>query len=97
MSWLHGGEVFGIKESDVNITEPQIGPTQGLPPGIGAIKFQLLLPETKLDATLTADVVIAFTTLLLGLSLGTWLGRLSLFQTLQRQAHLLYHSYSNLD
>jgi hypothetical protein len=73
-----GGEVFGGKESDYTIVEPHEGPTRGLPPGIGAVEFQLL-PETKFDATLTADVVIAFTTLS-GLSLGTWLDRLSTFK-----------------
>jgi hypothetical protein len=77
LGWLRGGEVFGGKESDFTITAPHEGPTRGLPPGIGAVEFQLL-PETKSDATLTADVVIAFTTLS-GLSLGTWLARLSTF------------------
>jgi hypothetical protein len=54
------------------MTLPQDGPSRGLPLGVGAVEYTLLL-ETKSNPTIVAaDVVTAFTTLS-GLSPGgTW-------------------------
>jgi hypothetical protein len=48
-----------------------------LPPGSGAVEARLLA-ATKSDQTITADVIIAFTTLS-GLGLGRWFQRLQGF------------------
>jgi hypothetical protein len=50
-----------------------------LAPNIGAIEFRLLT-STKLDKTVTADVIIAWLCLS-GLSLGKWMTRLDLFES----------------
>lgn len=75
LGWLRGGEIFGMKANEVSVTRPVDGPTMDLPPGVGAISCRLK-PDTKSDPTITADVIMAFTTVT-GLSLGLWLDRLS--------------------
>ena len=77
LGWLRGGEIFEADETDLVLTLPIDGPTRGLPPGIGAVEYSLL-PETKSDPTIVADVVIAFTTMS-GLSIGKWALRLQAF------------------
>jgi hypothetical protein len=42
LAWLRALETFGLTWSDVDITNPQDGPTVGLPLGIGDIKLTLL-------------------------------------------------------
>jgi hypothetical protein len=73
LAWLRGGEVFSAAPEDLSMD----GPTRGLPPGVGALEFSLLA-ATKLDPTLAADVVVAYTTLT-GLSPGKWATRLARF------------------
>ena len=77
LGWLRGGEIFEAEETDLVVTLPIDGPTRGLPPGIGAVEYSLL-PETKSDPTIVADVVSAFTTMS-GLSPGKWALRLQSF------------------
>jgi hypothetical protein len=77
LGWLRSGETFGIGPADVNLIPPSEGPTRGLPPGCGAIEARLLA-ATKSDRTVTADVVVAYTTLS-GLSLGVWFERVLAF------------------
>jgi hypothetical protein len=78
LGWLQSGEILQGQVDDYHVTAPQDGPSRNLPPGIGAIEARLLA-STKSDPTLTADVVIAFSTPLSGLSLGKWLQRLQKF------------------
>jgi len=72
--WLCAQETFALKWDDLTVIEPQDGPSVELPLGMGAI-LALLLPDTKSSQTITADVVMAYTTAS-GLSLGKWLHRL---------------------
>ena len=74
LGWLRSQETFSVSRSDVTITSPSQGPTRGLPPNVGAIELRLK-ENTKSDQSLTADIIIAYTTLS-GLSLGKWLTRL---------------------
>jgi hypothetical protein len=77
LGWLRGGEIFEADQADLVVTLPNNGPSRGLPPGVGAVEYSLL-PETKSDPTLVADVILAFTTLS-GLSPGKWALRLQAF------------------
>jgi hypothetical protein len=77
LGWLRSGEVFGLGMEDITLVDPCDGPARGLPPGCGAVEGRLL-GATKSDQTLTADVVVAYTTLS-GLSLGKWFARLATF------------------
>jgi hypothetical protein len=76
--WLRSGELFGAERKDVTLTRPELGPTRGLPHGVGAVELDLGA-ETKSDPCQTADVIMAWETLS-GLSVGKWLERLSLFE-----------------
>jgi hypothetical protein len=78
LGWLRGGEIFEAEEDDLVVTLPVDGATRGLPPGVGAVEFSLL-PETKSDPTIVADVVTAFTTMS-GLSPGKWALRVQAFR-----------------
>ena len=77
LGWLRSQETFSASPADITITPPAQGPTRGLPPNIGAVELRLL-ESTKSHQSLTADIVIAYTTLS-GLSLGKWLSRLFSF------------------
>jgi hypothetical protein len=77
LGWLRGGELYKGQDTDLTLTPPAEAASQGLPPGIGAVAFDLL-PETKTDPCRTADVVIAWETLS-GFRLGRWLTRLLAF------------------
>jgi hypothetical protein len=74
LGWERSSDIFMTSPEAINITHPREGATRNLPPGVGAAEHTLL-DETKLDATLVADVVIAYTTLS-RLSVGFWLERL---------------------
>lgn len=74
LGWLRGNELFGMGQTDVSVTRPELGPTVGLPPMCGVVQLRLA-PETKSSPTRTADVVVAYTSGS-GLSLGKWLERL---------------------
>lgn len=74
LSWLRGGELFGLEWEDVTIVGPADGPTLGLDLGIGAIALQLL-PETKTNRTSRADQYISYCSAS-GLSCGYWLEEL---------------------
>jgi hypothetical protein len=87
LGWLRSGETFHGHQDDYLLTEPVEGPTRNLPPGIGAIEVRLLA-ATKSDPTVTADVMIAFTTFS-GLSLGRWMKRLQRF-TIYDPTHGLF-------
>lgn len=75
LGWLRGGEIFATNWPDVETAPPSYdGGRHGLPPHAGAILLSLT-PETKSDATITADVVMAWTTSG-GFQLGYWLTQL---------------------
>ena len=78
LGWLRGGGLFDGKRDDPVLTLPQDGPSRGLPPGTGAIE-RALLPETKSDPALLADVVVALTTAS-GLGPCKWALRLQSFE-----------------
>eukprot|EP00956_Cyclotella_meneghiniana_P014930 scaffold22621_cov36-Cyclotella_meneghiniana.AAC.1 len=75
LGWLRSSECLSLTWADVSLVLPDKGPTCDLPAGIGMVLLRLS-EQTKSDRTRTADIVIAFTTLS-GLSLGSWLRRLS--------------------
>jgi hypothetical protein len=77
--WLRSGELFQGHKADITLTVPSDGPTRGLPNGVGVVEFDLGL-ETKSDPCITADVVMAWTSLS-GLSVGRWLERLACFES----------------
>jgi hypothetical protein len=70
-AWLGALETFGLTWSDVDITNPQDGPTVGLPLGIGVIQLTLL-PQTQSNQATPADMIVAYTSAL-GLPPGLWL------------------------
>jgi hypothetical protein len=70
LGWLRSTEGFSLRWDDVAVTPPPDGPSLDLPPGIGAL-ILTLLPETKTSRALTADVVLAYTTMS-GFSVGKW-------------------------
>jgi hypothetical protein len=72
-------ETFATASDSVTLVDPLDGPTRRLSPNIGAIELRLLA-ATKSDQTMTADVIIAWTSLS-GLSLGTWMSRLANFDS----------------
>jgi hypothetical protein len=74
LGWLRAMEVFSLRWTDVEVTEPGDGAMLDLPPATGAISLRLL-PQTKSDQSRTADVIIAYTTAS-GFSMGRWLHRL---------------------
>jgi hypothetical protein len=78
LGWLRSGELFGGAREDLTLTRPVEGPTRGLPPGVGAVEYNLS-EETKSDPCQTADVIMAWETLS-GLSVGKWLDRLLEFE-----------------
>lgn len=57
----------------MTITHPTDGPLVGLPSGMGMLEFRLL-PETKTSRSVTADVIVAYTTVS-GYSIGSWATR----------------------
>jgi hypothetical protein len=80
LGWLRSTEGFSLRWEDVAVTLPADGPSLDLPPGIGAL-ILTLLPETKSSRALTADVVLAYTTMT-GFSVGKW----------YRRAHMSCHA-----
>lgn len=74
LGWLRAMECMSLRQRDVSLYPPDMGQRIGLPLGVGALLLRLL-PATKSSQTLTADVIIAWTTSS-GLSLGTWFNRL---------------------
>jgi hypothetical protein len=75
LGWLRGGETFATDWVDVEVSEPSAdGGRYGLPPHTGAVLLTLT-PETKSDATITADIVMAWATSG-GFQLGHWLTEL---------------------
>jgi hypothetical protein len=74
LGWLRAMELFSLVWSDLTVLEPQDGPVLNLPVGTGVILARLL-PETKSSTTITADMVMAYTSVS-GLSLGKWIHRL---------------------
>lgn len=75
LGWLRSSEVFSLTWADITVVFPSDGPMYDIPPGLGMILLRLL-PQTKSNRTATADVVVAFQTLI-GLHLGCWCHRLS--------------------
>jgi hypothetical protein len=74
LSWLRGGELFGMDWDGNDVIEPETGPSRGLPPGVGAVLWKLLA-QTKSNRTSRADIAMAYTASS-GLSIGKWLHRL---------------------
>jgi hypothetical protein len=79
LGWLRSMETFAAASDSVTLVYPLDGPTRGLSPNIGAIELRLLA-ATKSDQMMTADVIIAWTSLS-GLSLDTWMSRLANFDS----------------
>ena len=73
LGWLRGGEAFGFKWSDVKYISSREGSAHDLPPGLGALIFQLG-PETKSERNKNVDVVISSKSAS-GLNLGKWYRR----------------------
>uniref|UniRef100_A0A7S1ZL27 Uncharacterized protein n=1 Tax=Trieres chinensis TaxID=1514140 RepID=A0A7S1ZL27_TRICV len=61
LTWLRSQELFSLDWPSVDQIPPHQGSTAGLPPGIGVLLFRLL-PATKADQTIMADVVVAWQT-----------------------------------
>ena len=78
LGWLRSGELFDGDRQDLTLTQPLDGPTRGLPPGVGAVEYNLS-DETKSDPCQTVDVIMAWETLS-GLGVGRWLERLLTFE-----------------
>jgi hypothetical protein len=74
LGWLRGGELFGLRWSDITLTLPSEGPIHDLPPGIGMVGLQLS-PETKSQRTRAVDMSLAYETIS-GYQLGLWIRRL---------------------
>ena len=74
LGWLRAAEVFGLNWADLEVTEPHLGPTVGLPANQGVMRLRLLL-QTKSDRTRQADMILAYTSSS-GLSVGKWYHRL---------------------
>jgi hypothetical protein len=79
MGMLRGGECFNLERSSVAVVPPALGPTRGLPAGIGFVELRLL-PETKSSPHRVADIVIAYRSSS-GLNAGKWVERLLAFPT----------------
>ena len=62
LGWLRGSEIFDGNQDDLVLTLPPDGSSRGLPPGVGAVKYTLL-PGTKPDPTIVANVVLTFYTM----------------------------------
>jgi hypothetical protein len=74
LGWLRAAEAFGLEWIDMEVTEPHLGPTVGLPANIGVARLRLQL-QTKTERTRQADVILAYTSSS-GLSFGKWYHRL---------------------
>lgn len=74
-SWLRSNEFFSLNWGDVSSTPPDRHMEKGLQPGVGVIEMRLL-DETKTNRTKVADVIVAYTSLSSGLSLGLWIDRM---------------------
>jgi len=74
LGWLRSSEAFGLTFSSVTCIPSTAGPMHDLPHGVGSLLLKLR-PETKTSRTVTADVVVSFSTLS-GLSPGKWWLRL---------------------
>jgi hypothetical protein len=82
LSWLRGGELFGMDWDGNTVVKPAAGPSRGLPSGVGAVLWKLLA-QTKSNRTSRADIAMAYTASA-GLSIGKWLHRLR--ESLELQA-----------
>ena len=78
--WLRSGECFTLTHDSVKLIPPHLAVTFGLPPYLGCVLLSLLL-ETKSSHTLTADVVLAWTTSS-GLLVGRFLNSSSISKLL---------------
>ena len=61
LGWLRSRELFDLRWCDIEVIDPEDGPSRDLPPGVGAIILSLK-EQTKTNQSSTADVVIAFVT-----------------------------------
>jgi len=80
LSWLaatRGGETFSLKRDCITITQPEEGPTLGLPLGIGVIEGRLSA-ETKSSPNKVAEITIVYECSS-GLEPGKWLERVLAF------------------
>jgi hypothetical protein len=78
LGWLRSGDLFCGDRKDLTLTQPEEGPTQSLPPGIGAVEYNLS-EETNSDPCRTTDVIMTWETLS-GLSVEKWLEKLVTFE-----------------
>jgi hypothetical protein len=74
LGWLRAAEAFGLEWIDMEVTEPHLGPTVGLPANIGVARLRLQM-QTKTERTRQADVILSYTSSA-GLSFGKWYTRL---------------------
>ena len=96
LGWLRGGEIFDSNQDNLVLTLPAAdGPSRVLPPSVGVVKYTLL-PETKSDPPIVADVVLAFSTMS-GLSSGKGALRLLSFSISNCWQTLFYSPYTSLD
>jgi hypothetical protein len=75
LGWLRSAEAFNTTLDSTIVILPRDGPTVDLPKNIGLLLLQLL-PETKSSRSITADVVIAFSTVS-GYHPGLWYRRMA--------------------
>jgi len=75
LGWLPAMELFrSLCWCDITVNTPADGPVLDLPVNVGALQFRLL-KQTKTDRTRTADLILAYSTIL-GLRPGLWVSRL---------------------
>ena len=74
LGWLRSNEALSLRWCDVQCIPPHRSAEADLPPGLGALTFQLS-PATKASRTRTVDVIIAYRSRS-GLSAGRWYDRL---------------------
>ena len=73
LGWVRSAECFGIRFSDIRVTEPEHYASLDLPPGVGCARISLR-PETKTMRDHRADLVIAYETVS-GYCYGKWFHR----------------------
>jgi hypothetical protein len=73
LGWLRSWENFNLPWENVNLVEPEDGPTIDLPSRVGVVQY-FMRPETKSNPSQVADVAIAGKTMS-GYRLSRWVHR----------------------
>ena len=74
LGWLRAMETFSLTWGDITIVPPAEAASLGLPDLTGMVSLRLL-PQTKSNRTMTADVILAYESAS-GFNLGLWFFRL---------------------